>query len=374
MEKAKKLLVVGQTPPPYHGQAIMMENFLRGEYPGLRLYHLRMRFSDDIAQVGEFQVKKLWELVRLVAGILYYRLRHGIPNFYYPPAGGSRVPVFRDLAILPFARRLFARTIFHFHAAGLADMYDKLTGVLRPLYRWSYHDCDLAIKVSNTTLIDTERLRARRTAVVANGIEDLHDVGRSPAHPVSGAGDPVQLLYLGAVMESKGILDLLEACRILREEGHHFRLKVVGEFWDRANQDKFEHVMAGHHLDDRVSYLGSLYGEEKDRVLEESDIFCFPSYYEAETSGLVAMEAMRSGLPVVATTWSGIPEVVADGETGFLVPPRSPAHLAEKLRLLLQNRDLRSTMGRRGRERYEARFTVRAFQERMAEVLAEVCV
>lgn len=121
-----------------------------------------------------------------------------------------------------------------------------------------------------------------------------------------------------------------------------------------------------------VEYLGKRYGEEKNAVFARSDIFCFPTFYHNETFGLVNLEAMQWGLPVVATPEGGIPDVVLDGETGFLVPQRNAEALADSLEVLLSDPELRFRMGKAGRRHYEANFTQSHFEERMRVILSEV--
>jgi len=87
---------------------------------------------------------------------------------------------------------------------------------------------------------------------------------------------------------------------------------------------------------------------------------------------LVAVEAMMFGLPVVATNWRGLPDIVVDGETGFLVPPRDAKSIAERLEQLISDPDLRRTMGSAGRRRYEENFTVEKFRNSMESALASV--
>ena len=89
--KPVKVLIVGQTPPPYHGQAIMIERLLRSHTNSTRLYHVRMQFSDSIDEIGKFAWAKITHLIWVIGRIFYYRLFHGVKILYYPPAGPNRV-------------------------------------------------------------------------------------------------------------------------------------------------------------------------------------------------------------------------------------------------------------------------------------------
>jgi glycosyltransferase involved in cell wall biosynthesis len=104
-----------------------------------------------------------------------------------------------------------------------------------------------------------------------------------------------------------------------------------------------------------IRFLGRAV-EEVPALLSLSDIFVLPSRSEGLSNAL--LEAMRAGLPCVATAVGGNPEAVVDGKTGFLVPSENPRELADRILMLLRNPEMRSDMGRAGRQRLLEKFTV----------------
>jgi len=106
--------------------------------------------------------------------------------------------------------------------------------------------------------------------------------------------------------------------------------------------------------------------EDVPSFLSELDVFVLPS--DSEGIGLAIMEAMATGLPVVATAVGGVPEVVSDGQTGILVPPRQPKLLAQAIVRLLVDPDLARAMGAAGRNRVEALFDAKVMAERTVAV------
>jgi glycosyltransferase involved in cell wall biosynthesis len=122
-------------------------------------------------------------------------------------------------------------------------------------------------------------------------------------------------------------------------------------------------------LVDRVLLLGRRTGEDKAACFAASDVFCYPTFFESETFGLVVIEAMQFALPVAAARWRGVPSVVADGESGLLVPPRDPDKLAHALETLLSDPDMRRSMGRRGRELYLEHYTESRYRANMEAAL-----
>lgn len=116
-------------------------------------------------------------------------------------------------------------------------------------------------------------------------------------------------------------------------------------------------------------FYGKKYNEDKKTFFENADIFIFPTLNEA--FGLVLLEAMQHHLPCVSTTEGGIPGIIDEDKTGFLVPKHDAETLAEKIQTLLSDADLRQRMGEAGREKFEKEFTLEVFEKRMAEILRE---
>jgi glycosyltransferase involved in cell wall biosynthesis len=359
-----KVLVVGQTPPPLGGQSIAIDSFARGTYRGIQVSLVRMAFSGGMEEVGKFRARKLGHLCALIPRILWHRRRTGASVLYYPPAGPDLVPVLRDLVILICTRWAFRRTVFHFHAGGLSEIYPRLPAPLRPLFRLAYLRPDLAIQPSDLNPEDSAFVQARRTVIVPGGVADHLPA----AGPVEARDKPV-LLYVGVLRESKGLLVLIEACRHLRDRSRDFEVHLMGQFESMAFEHELRAAVRDAGLASQVTFLGTLTGAAKDRCFRNSDVFCYPTHFESETFGLVLIEAMQFELPVVGTRWRGVPSIIEDEKNGFLVPIKDPATLADRLELLLDDPETARRLGRVGREMFLARFTEERFQQQMESAL-----
>ena len=145
----------------------------------------------------------------------------------------------------------------------------------------------------------------------------------------------------------------------------------MGEFNSEAFREETEAYCRTHDLTDTVSFVGVLSGDPKWEQFLKADIFCFPSHYESESFGNVAVEAMMFALPVVATQWRGIPDIVKDQETGLLVPPQNPSATAQALQILVEQPNLRQRMGQAGRERYLSHYRLPVFVQKMESTLSD---
>jgi glycosyltransferase involved in cell wall biosynthesis len=151
--------------------------------------------------------------------------------------------------------------------------------------------------------------------------------------------------------EQKGHSTLLKAFNKLRGSVDQVELSIVG---NGPLENKLKKLTDDLNLNDCVTFEG--YRNDIDRVMQEFDVFVHPSRWEG--FGLVFLEAMASGLPVVATNVSAIPEIVVHNRTGYLVEPDTSSDLAEAMKRLARNADLRDKFGKAGRERTEAEFSV----------------
>jgi glycosyltransferase involved in cell wall biosynthesis len=122
-------------------------------------------------------------------------------------------------------------------------------------------------------------------------------------------------------------------------------------------------------LQDCVEYLGAKYGKEKIEVFQNSDIFVLPTYFDQETFGIVIVEAMAFGLPVISTYEGAIPEIIDDGVNGFLVPKKSPDAIAEKIIFFMQHEEKRQDMGQKAKKKYEKNYTLDKFNSKFVEII-----
>jgi rhamnosyl/mannosyltransferase len=173
---------------------------------------------------------------------------------------------------------------------------------------------------------------------------------------------------VGRLVYYKGLEHLIEALALLRE----IRLVVVGRGpLENACRAQVERLK----LSARVSFLGKLPDEQLRTLYCACQCLVLPSVARSEAFGMVLAEAMASGRPVISTELStGTSFVNLDGETGFVVPPGNVGALAEKIGLLLENRELREELGRKARRRVEGFFrqevmvdnTLKLYQEALA--------
>jgi colanic acid/amylovoran biosynthesis glycosyltransferase len=189
------------------------------------------------------------------------------------------------------------------------------------------------------------------------------DRAAAPAAP----DRPLRILTVGRLTPKKGHAILLDALALLHTEGIAVEAEVVGDGAHRAALEQRAHALG---LSDAVTFAGTLGQHEIRPCFERADVFCLPSF--AEGVPVVLMEAMAMELPVVTTRVMGIPELVADGENGMLVPPGRADALADALRRLAADPAERRRLGAAGRRTVEQGFDCEREAARLAELLAQI--
>lgn len=365
-----RVLIVGQTPPPFLGLPIMLKILVDSEMRDVDMRHLRIVLSTNESQVGKFRWGKLFRLVRVIWQIIWARIVQAPEIMYFAPAAASRTSMLRDVVILCSTRFLFPKTVFHYHASGHSRLYERLPRWQKWFFRRAFFNAEGAIRLSELTPEDGKLLKARREYIVPNGIDD-------PCAEIAPRCDgefsndrPLRLLFIALLCEPKGLLILLDACGRLAQRGVPFHLDVMGRFESDEFEARVRKRIAELNIEEQVAFLGVVTGEEKFKVFRRSDVHVHPTFFD--TFPVVLLEAMACGLPVVASRWSGIPSIVDDGQTGFIVPPHNPEAVADRVEELAASAQLRQQMGQAGREKFLREFTVPCHIERMRQVFLDL--
>lgn len=148
-------------------------------------------------------------------------------------------------------------------------------------------------------------------------------------------------LFVGGIIPRKGLQQLLSACQLLAQQGHqNYTLLVVG---DGPQRPELEAFCQEHGLSDRVHWTGRVNYDQIGAYFRQADVFVLPTL--EDTWGMVVLEAMVSGKPVLCSKWAGASELVVPGENGYVFDARDPAALAALMQQLIQAPDLIATLG-----------------------------
>jgi glycosyltransferase involved in cell wall biosynthesis len=363
-----KILIVGQTPPPYYGQALMIQRTLEGDYGNdIEIHHLRMSFSSNIKEIGKFKIGKVFHLMKLIISIYWIRFTKKTTVLFYFPAGPDNVPLVRDLILLGSTRWLFEKTIYQFRAAGLGEFISSKSVLYQTVIKKVYGKPSVAIILSEYSPKDYLPFNPKKVKILNNGIEDIPSRFKYEFND-----DVIRFCYLGSLKESKGVFDLLESYGNMDNEIIS-ELHLIGTTDDERIMQRIK-ILAADIIKTKnktVILHGELLGKEKHDKISYCDVFVFPSFYESESLPGAIIEAMSHSMPIIATDWRGIPTLV-NNENGVLISTRDTASLTKQMNRYAKSPDLIKSQGKKSRVKYENKFTLDVFHRNLKEILNEV--
>jgi phosphatidylinositol alpha-mannosyltransferase len=256
---------------------------------------------------------------------------------------------------------------FHAYRAKASFAFDTVAPIVQPLI----DKLDAKICVSEAAREWVSHLFPGEYIIIPNGI-DAERFGDPDLQPLANFADGrPNILFVGRLEKRKGFRFLMRALPYVVESCPEVRLIVVGAF-DKDDKEPFVRYARMHHLSS-VRFVGRVSPEELPRYYRTCDVFCAPST-GFESFGIVLLEAMAAGKPIVASNIPGYRSVLEHGREGLLVEPENEHALAQALTSLLADPTLRKEMGQRGREkakRYDWPIIARELLELYERLLRE---
>ncbi|WP_166437002.1 glycosyltransferase family 4 protein [Niastella caeni] len=357
-----RILFIVQLPPPIHGVTVM--NQYTVDNPGWQSKYevktLPLHFGQTLDDIGKITPLKMLHMV----GFLFRLFRILItfkPSLVYFTIVPTGKIFYRDALITSLIKRFCRCIVFHLHKRGIEEMANN-SRHKRWLLRKTFTGV-AAICLSEKLTADIRTVYKPDPYVLPNGIEVVSTriIKRNNGAP--------RILYLSNLVKSKGIEIFLHSLAELHQQGCRFHARVVGAPVDYPiEQAKAFCAAAGiAHL---VDVIGPKFGPDKFEELELADIFVLPSFTECVP--LSILEAMQFGIPVVATSVGGIPDILQDGVNGLLVSPGSSQELSERLKQLLLDKTARIQMGYSARERFMQKYTLEKFYDGLTGIFEQV--
>lgn len=356
------ILFIMHMPPPIHGAA-MMGKYIhdsRVVNETFDCHYINLATAKDLADIGKIRLQKFTQFYQLLSKIRK-EVKRVRPELVYVTPNAKGGAFYKDFIVIQMLKSMGCKVIVHYHNKGVSLRQNKIIDNL--LYR-SFFKKLKVILLAEALYADVQKYVARKDVFICpNGIPKA-----LTAEPSAARHNAIpKLLFLSNLLIDKGVFTLLDACKILKEKGYQFTCDFVGGETADINAERFNQEVQARQLTNIAEYKGKKYGKEKDSFFRNADIFVFPTYYE--TFGLVNLEAMEYKLPVVSTNEGGIPDVIKDGENGFICLKKNPSSLADCIEKLLIDENLRHNMGEDGYRKLKTSFTLEAFENNITSIL-----
>lgn len=362
------VLFVMHMPPPVHGASMMGKYIHDSELINLEFncHYINLTTASKLEDIGTMSISKIWYFVHLIK-LIWDKVREVTPDLVYVTPNAKGGAFYKDFIVVEFLKLMGCKVVVHYHNKGVSTKQD--CWVYNQSYRRFFKGIDV-ILLGKSLHKDVEKYVGRNHVYLCpNGIP-VGELFKKDNAKISN--DIPVLLFLGNLIESKGVIVFLDALKILKDKGCVFMCNFVGGETADIDVERFNNEVAARGLQDVTWYLGKKFDKEKEDAYRQSDIFVFPTYYENECFPLVLLEAMEHGLPCISTSEGAITDIIEDGVNGLIVERRNSYSLADKIEMLLNDKERRVKMSKEAERTFFEKFTLAIFEKRMCEILNQL--
>ena len=363
-EKKKKIIFLGQLPPPWHGVSAINSWIL--ESKEINKYYsfcpINLTTAKTISNIGKQSLYKYFSFVNILILALYKMIviRPAVCYITLTPTGSA---FFKDSIILLFLKLFRKPIIVHFHGKGITDWVNTKPKWVKNYYKRVLNKTQLI--VLGKSLIDDVKIGYKQNPIVLpNGIPTIKYKSHIPIDT-----SYFKIIFLSNLMKAKGILDFVESMKLLLKKNKNFKAYIIGASGD-ISIENIKQILINYELQNCVEVLGPLYGEEKYKYLSNADVLVFPT--QSEAFGLVILEAMQVGIPIISTNEGCISEIIEDGENGFIIEKNNTLQIVDRLEMLIHNPALRMQIGEKNKIKFNSQYTLDIFEKNLLDIFNKV--
>jgi glycosyltransferase involved in cell wall biosynthesis len=359
MSESPTILVIGPTPPPFHGVSVATDAVLNSALrERFRLCHLDLADRRGIQHVDKpdfhdvmLFLNQWWKLLVM--------LRKERPAVAYLPVSQSTIGFLRDSFLMLPAWAAGVSVVLHLHGGNFKDWYDGRSFPMKSYVRMVLRRVScVAVLGESLRHLFAGLVAPDRIAVLSNGIDwpAVHKPAREPGKPQRH-----RILHLSTLSRLKGASVLLAAIPMVLKIRQDVEFTLAGPWLHEQDRRDAESFVADHGLSSHVVFPGPVSTlEHKRSIYSSADLFVFAGVQQ-EGQPLVVLEAMASGLPVLFTNRGCLRDTVIEGECGLEVRSNDPHHLADRILWFLNHPAEIERMGRNARARFERFYTSERF-------------
>ncbi len=352
-----KILILGKLPPPFYGPAVATQIILASSLKDhFSVFHSNTSLNKKIKGIGKFEFLK-----SIKVAFLYFQFIQRIlkikPSLILVPISQSTMGFVKDSIYILISKLFLCPVLLQLRGSNFKNWFAS-SSKLTQTYTCFVLKCTKAVIVlgDNLRYLFKEFYTDDRIFVVPNGANYSFLSSKNTS-------EIIKILYFSNLQPSKGIEDVIEAILFLKENYKlEFILDIVGSWRDANTKNHSFELFSKYNLP--INFHPSAHGEVKNEFFQNADIFIFPPR-KPEGHPWVIIEAMAAGLPIISTDQGAITESVIDRVNGFIVDKQNPEQIADKIKFMIENPEIRKKMGNASRKHYLQNFT----EEKMVEKL-----
>ena len=372
----KKVLIVGPTPPPFHGVSFFTENLLTSELvKRFKVFHLDTSDRRRKPNMGRLDPTNMFLGFKHLFLIFYYNLVYH-PSAVYIPISQNKLGFLRDGLFVLISAIFGSAVVIHLHGGIFDRFYNSTDPVTRFFICFVFKFVDRAIVLCNAlSNIFGDLLPKNKVRVVHNGVkESISDEEFLTALRKKMSDNRREFLvgFMGTLDKNKGFIDFIKSLPYVLTKFKNVKFSIAGKWHKKEDKEESLDFLRNNNLEEFVQFMGVVRGEEKKKYLLESDIFVFPTKYYYEGQPIVVIEAMMAGLPVIVTPRACLKEMIEDSKNGYIVPENSPERIGEGIIKLLENRKEWERISLNNRKKFECEYRWEICVNSIEEILKEV--
>jgi glycosyltransferase involved in cell wall biosynthesis len=275
----------------------------------------------------------------------------------------SGIGFLKDFIYVIICKLFSVKIVYHFHNKGIRDNNSTL---FKFFYKHAFNN-QFAIVLSEKLKFDiVDFFKSDNIFICPNGMSNINI---SNVEKFESDKDSISLLFISNLLISKGILDLIEACNLLKLNGIKFTCNIIGAEKE-LNSLQLTHLIKKFDLFDCVRYVGAKYDLDKYKYLNSADILIYPSY--SDCLPLVLIEALQFSLPIISTDEGAISDLVIDNFNGFIVEKKSPHSIFQKIVIYKNEFYSNYTLNYNSRDLYLSKYTLECFNLNLKQVIDKI--
>ena len=382
-----RILFIAPTPPRYTGPEIATKYLLESSLvKRFRIIHVRSNVRANSRDQGKINPVVIIRFLKICWQILWQTLTLH-PHLVYCVIGSNKSGFLRDVCVVLLAKLTGRKVVAHYRGGNFDNFYKISSAKLKRIIRFGLRRMDIVIVEGYRLKNMLDGLYPQgQVRVLCNGIHPI-DVKRDLSFHRDGK--PVNILFMGNVSFAKGFYDLILAYKKVLEKHPEVHLNFTGEIIRLENERNIIPEYFSGEMNERflnstdvildfvnnassynANYLGFIDEGDKRKVLQNADIFVLPSY--SEGFSYAVLEALASGLPIVTTNVGALPEIVTDGENGFIIESGDYEALSKKIIQLVEDQNLRRDMALRNIEKAAREFNIERVAKELGDIFVEV--
>lgn len=323
MEKNKiKVLIVGSDSSVKGGITSVIDNFLQNRWNQIEVELLPTYIEGSSVEKIKFFIKSI--IIYVIKSI---KQDFDIAHIHMSYKGSF----FRKWMVVKISKIFNKKVILHLHGSEFEVFYNSSSKMIKNMIKGIFEDSDKVIVLG-------EKWKNVIKSISGNAkIEVFNNAVEIPKENVNWCDTKINVLFLGVLIKRKGVYDLIESIKILKDTGiiksKNLNFIIGGS---GPEEEEIQYLINKYNLNPYIEMKGWVSGDLKEELIKKSQLFILPSYNEGLPMAI--LETMSYGMPVITTNVGSISEVVKNNYTGFLIEPGDIKNMAELITKIIDNK------------------------------------